>query len=735
MRFRGRGLGAWMIMLSALVLGANPIGIPSSAAQGQTQRSQFSPLSPQSGSPLIQHFVFMVKENRSFDAYFGKYPGANGATTATISTGDVIPLGHLPDGTIHDVAHGWVAAVTAMNGGAMNQYDLIEGGNQNGEFMSYREFDQSDIPNYWTYAQDFVLSDNTFSSEEGPSFPNHLYTVSAQSGGVIDIPFIVGSSGGKAETPEWGCDAPVNAGVRIRDSTTGIFSYEFPCWSYQTLADSLQNANVSWKYYAPSQGEQGYNFSTLDAFSQIRNTSLWTTNVVNNSQFVTDAEKGNLPAVSWLVDGPDNEHPPNSTCQGENWTVQQINAIMSGPDWASTAIVLTWDDFGGFYDHVPPPQVDGYGLGMRVPLLIISPYARAGYITHTQYEFASVLKTIEEQFSLPYLTPRDTQANDLWDSFDFTQTPISPVILRPRTCSPVSTSSLTFGNQGINTTSPALTAQLTNWGTTTLTVSQIQTTGRFTQINNCKNPLAPGKSCNINVAFAPIAVGTPTGTLTITDNDPSSPQVVQLSGTGTTVNFTPYYPGVNLGTVTVGSASTNYATLKNAGTSAVSISNIKLVGPFSQTNTCGSSLVAGGSCKFTIKYAPTASAGVVYGALAVYGSAPGSPYMVRLEAVGTDVSWSPKTLSFGNQTVGTTSVSQTLTVNNSGTTPLTFGSVVTSANYSQVNNCSVVRARGKCNVIVTFTPTVVGSLPGSLTLNDSDQNAPQVVSLSGAGVN
>jgi phospholipase C len=183
------------------------------------------------------------------------------------------------------------------------------------------------------------------------------------------------------------------------------------------------------------KGESGYIWSALDAIDHIRNTSLWADHVVPTAQFVADAATGKLPAVSWLVVSADqSEHPPASVCVGENWTVQQLNAVMQGRDWKSTAMFLTWDDFGGFYDHVPPPQVDNFGFGPRVPLLIISPYAKKDFISRTFYEFSSVLKFIEERFSLPPLTDRDSEANDMLDSFDFDQRPLPPLILQQRQC-------------------------------------------------------------------------------------------------------------------------------------------------------------------------------------------------------------------------------------------------------------------------------------------------------------
>ena len=161
---------------------------------------------------------------------------------------------------------------------------------------------------------------------------------------------------------------------------------------------------------------------------------MWQTNIARPAQFITDAQNGNLPNVSWVVVGNGSEHPPGSTCVGENLTVRQLNAVMQGPQWSSTAVFLTWDDFGGFYDHVPPPQVDNFGLGMRVPLLVISPYAKSGNISHTVYEFSSLLTFVETRWNLDALTDRDLYANDLFDSFDFDQQPLGPLILQERVC-------------------------------------------------------------------------------------------------------------------------------------------------------------------------------------------------------------------------------------------------------------------------------------------------------------
>ena len=380
------------------------------------------------GLRKIKHIVFIVKENRTYDNYFGTFAGADGATTGRIHTGQVIPLGHAPDRTPRDIDHSYQAAVKAIDGGKMDQFDLIPGGNKNGDLLAYTQYKKEDLPNYFTYARHFVLADRFFSSLTGPSFPNHLYTVGAQSGGAINNP---AKSKGR-----WGCDSPPDSRVETLDED-GDIGFRYPCFNFETLADRLREEGLSWKYYAPKQGESGYIWSALDAIRHIRLTHLWEKHVVPTAEFAADARAGKLPAVSWVVmNGEVSEHPPASVCVGENWTVEHLNALMQGPDWRSTVVFLTWDDFGGFYDHVPPPKVDNFGFGPRVPLLIISPWVKAGHIEHKTLEFSSVLKFIEQRFHLEPLTERDEESNSLRDAFDFDQTPLGPLILTPRHCGP-----------------------------------------------------------------------------------------------------------------------------------------------------------------------------------------------------------------------------------------------------------------------------------------------------------
>jgi phospholipase C len=381
----------------------------------------------------IQHIVFIIKENRSFDNYFGTFPGADGATTGVISTGQRIALGHSPNIMPQDIGHSWGDTRTAMDNGKMDRFDLVSAATgPDGQLLPMTQFLDADLPNYWSYAENFVLGDRMFSSLTGPSFPNHLYTVAAQSGGVIDVPV----DPNLQPHPIWGCDTDPTTTVNVMDQN-GNITTQFPCFDFPTIADSLETAGVSWRYYAPVAGQVGYIWSAFDAISHIRASPLWQQRVVPFGQFLSDAANGALPSVSWLIGDMNVSDHPRSTlgvCAAENWTVQYINAVMQGPNWSTTAIVLTWDDFGGFYDHVAPPAADEYGYGPRVPLLVISPYAKQGVVSHTVYEFSSVLQLIETRFNLAPLTMRDTVANSMLDAFDFTRTPAPPLIRPLRSC-------------------------------------------------------------------------------------------------------------------------------------------------------------------------------------------------------------------------------------------------------------------------------------------------------------
>jgi phospholipase C len=365
---------------------------------------------------VIQHTVFIINENHTFDNYFGTFPGADGTSSGLLSTDQSMPLSVMADEYQEvGLCNSWDCALLAMDNGKMDKFDLINGGSRS----AYAQAAEQEIPNFLTYARRFTLADHYFTSVHGPSLPNHLFAIGAQSGGAID-------NGGNPG-PGAACDANSYGTVTIIDEN-GNRSQQPPCFDFPTLPDSLTKAGISWKYYAEGGG-------FLSVIGHIYQSSSWQHDVATPDQFLMDAGTGHLPAVSWLLPpGPESEHPPNSMCEGENWTVSVLNAVMQGPDWNSTVVFITWDDFGGFYDHVMPPQVDEFGLGPRVPLLIISPYAKQGYVSHTVYDHTSILKFAETRYGLKALTSRDAWANAMLDSFNFSQPPQPPMLLTPRTC-------------------------------------------------------------------------------------------------------------------------------------------------------------------------------------------------------------------------------------------------------------------------------------------------------------
>jgi phospholipase C len=407
--------------------------------------------------------IFLVKENHTFDNYFGKYPGADGATRGKTlqcdngyTPGQTVKLQPAPYEYPHDLGHAFAPGLTAIDGGAMDGFNCVTYGD---DLTGYTQFDRKSLPAYWALADRFVLADHFFTSMYGPTFPEHLYTVAAQSYGIVDNKTTI-------DTPGNYCDDPSEHTRRfpIEDLTTRdtktimdleehfldnavnpykIYAYwvDTPtCINIKVLPDQLEKAGVSWKYYAmPNQW-----MNALQAIKHVRLGPMWD-NVQDPSTILRDLQDNQLPAVSWLIppEGNPNEHPGGGVniCVGENWTVQYLNAVFHSREWKSTAVVIVWDDFGGFYDHVVPPHYDVMGLGPRTPALIISPYTVAGdnpdggSIDSTVYEFSSVLRFIEDLHDLQPMTDRDAQASPLAGAFDFTQPPrLEYPKLRERDC-------------------------------------------------------------------------------------------------------------------------------------------------------------------------------------------------------------------------------------------------------------------------------------------------------------
>jgi phospholipase C len=375
----------------------------------------------------IEHVVFLIKENRTFDNLFGTFPGANGVTVG-YDRGVRRPLTPGTDGGIgsEDIPHCYTCSLAAWNHGKM------DGFNQGAvsDRWAYTQLHRAQLPNYWHWAREFVLADNFFSSAQGPSFPNHLYSIAAQSGGAHDNPRRTGPF---RSSNTFGCDAPKGQTVTIVDSE-GHEKKVQPCFDFLTEGDLLTKAGIDWAYYAAEPDQLGYIWSAYSAIRHIRETRQWSRHVLPVDDVIRDIRDDLLPPVTWITPRYEvSEHPQYNFCLGENWSTRVIDAIMRSPMWKNTAIFVTWDDYGGFYDHVPPPQVDGFGLGIRVPLLVISPYAKSGVIDHQVGEFSSVLRFIETNWGLSLLTDRDREATDLSYDFDFKKRPRPPDPLPLRT--------------------------------------------------------------------------------------------------------------------------------------------------------------------------------------------------------------------------------------------------------------------------------------------------------------
>jgi phospholipase C len=382
----------------------------------------------------IKHVVFVIKENRTTDHMFGRFPGVDGVTEG-YDGDDLRPLTRPPDRLPEDIPHCYACALESWNEGRMNNFAR----NEAGDLYAYTQMrGPEDLPNYWRWAEEFTLSDNFFASAQGPSFPNHLFTIAAQSGGTHFNPDQAQSSvtiftqeTGLAKS--WGCDALEEATVVVVDSE-GQLEKVPPCFDFETEADLLDRAEIPWGYYAAWNDQRGYVWSAFSAIERVRmNPEIWQRHIFPVDNFVADVEDGRLAPVTWVTPRYEvSEHPEWSFCHGENWTTEIVNSIMRSEFWKDTAIFITWDDYGGFYDHVPPPQVDDFGFGFRVPLLTISPYAKPGYIDSQLGEFSSVLRFIEDNWGLSQLTHRDRDAFNLSYIFDFDQEPREPFELPMR---------------------------------------------------------------------------------------------------------------------------------------------------------------------------------------------------------------------------------------------------------------------------------------------------------------
>jgi phospholipase C len=357
----------------------------------------------------IRHFITLMQENHTFDNYFGTYPGVDGIPKDTC-----VPLGrkpkpcfrpfHVGDNAIaqRDLDHSQVTYRLQYDGGRMDGFIRALGlRNQDGRLaLGYR--DDRDIPYYWNLADQYVLYDRFFSSAGAGSFLNHIY---------------------------WAAASPGDGYDRVPPNGFG---------NLKTIFDRLEAKGISWKFYVQNY-EPKLNRRTINRFPGNRASQvIWVPllnfdryldnpkimrHIVNLDQYFVDLQTGHLPAVSYIAPSGPSEHPPSSLTSGQAFVRSLINALMRSRDWKDSAFLLAYDDWGGFYDHVKPPQVDPYGYGFRVPALLVSPYARRGFVDSTTLDFTSILRFIEDNWSLRPLTQRDAKAKSIASGFDFSRPP------------------------------------------------------------------------------------------------------------------------------------------------------------------------------------------------------------------------------------------------------------------------------------------------------------------------
>jgi phospholipase C len=368
-----------------------------------------STVSPIAGSP-IQHIVVIMQENRSFDNLFNGFPGADTAQSG-MNGGQSIALTPISLGDSRDLNHSHLRWVQDWDDGKM---DGFAQSGASPATLPYSYVPESDVEEYWTLARQYVIGDHMFQSNTGPSFVAHQYMIAGQSANVAENP--TGSV--------WGCDASPETTAVVLGANGDELPGVFPCFDYLTTGDLLDEKGVTWRYYAPSSGDSFFIISAYQAIRHIRYGPDWRENVISpQNRVLTDIANGELAQVTWIV--PDFAHSdhPGSGNEGPSWVASIVNAIGNSPYWNSTAIFISWDDWGGWYDHVAPTKVDAMGPGFRVPLLIVSPYAKHGYVTHKNHEASGFIAFIEHNFDLGTLGTRDAGTDAFDDCFDYTQKP------------------------------------------------------------------------------------------------------------------------------------------------------------------------------------------------------------------------------------------------------------------------------------------------------------------------
>jgi phospholipase C len=425
-----------MVVLAAATLLLSVLGAP-------------VPRAPASSVP-IKHVVVLYLENHSFDNVLGYWCNQTRRclgmpSSVTLKGGTVVKPGVTPD-TVPAVGHSVKGQQTAVDGGKMDGWGKISGCQAPG-YACISGYEPAGVPNFTALASRFAISDETFSMQDSPSWGGHLYAVmSSQDGFVGDNP--VPAPGVKAGSG-WGCDSDkVTKWVSPGGSTQTVPScvpdsslaslgihnggaFEpTPVQQAPTIMDRLQAAHLSWAIYGSKPGQAAYIWATCPSIAECLYTQQ--SNIRESQQFTADAQAGHLPNFSLVVPGDqtgrDSEHNGTSMTAGDNWVGQVARAVMNGPDWKSTALFITYDDCGCFYDQVPPgANPDGTAQGPRSPLLIVSPYARPGFTDSTPTSFAGILAYTEQTLGLHSLSKNDASAYDFANAFNYNQKPLAPI--------------------------------------------------------------------------------------------------------------------------------------------------------------------------------------------------------------------------------------------------------------------------------------------------------------------
>ncbi len=417
-----------LALLSACGGGSGGAGGASSSSSGGSGSSGSS-----GAAGKIQHVVIILQENRTPDNLFHGFPNADIADSGVDSKGQTITLTPVSLVEPYDLSHAHSAFIAMYDGGKMDGADRIphscpkSNPNCAPAHPQFQYVNPAEVAPYFALGEQYVFADRMFQTNQGPSYPAHQYIIAGTSEDHdgTDLSAAENPSGStNAGIGASGCAAAqVGAIVQMINRITGDESTTEPtCFEHQTLLDLLDAAGVSWKYYAPSAGSI---WTGPNSINHIRNDPDWAKVIIPESQVLSDIQNGALPQVSWIIPtGQESDHAASNDGSGPSWVASIVNALGQSPYWGNTAVLLSWDDWGGWYDHVPPPSIaNAYEYGFRVPLIVVSPYARSAYVSHVNHDFGSILHFVETTYGLPSLGYADARADDLADCFDYTQTP------------------------------------------------------------------------------------------------------------------------------------------------------------------------------------------------------------------------------------------------------------------------------------------------------------------------